>query len=175
MGSDEYWSSCHVVHYGATFICQLPSCNLFTQHVIYHDGETPLVNLWTPVHSFTLTIQSTAIPALSTAIIVLIFFTSPVSLPIKHWWRVDTHVRWETPRGRYEEYSSKFSLSMKPRFNQTSRRKKSLLKVVDSWCWQGALPRYFAPTKQCGCQFHRSCRKQRIGRIVWKMMFVCSE
>ena len=60
------------VHYGATSICQLPSCNLFTQHVTYLYGETPLVNLWTPVHSFTLIIQSTAIPALSTAIIVLI-------------------------------------------------------------------------------------------------------
>jgi hypothetical protein len=25
---------------------------------------------------------------------------------------------WETPRGRYDEHSSKFSLSMKPRFNR---------------------------------------------------------
>ena len=48
------------VHYGATSIFQSPSCNLFTQHVIYLYGETPLVNLWTPVHSFTLIIQTTA-------------------------------------------------------------------------------------------------------------------
>ena len=64
------------VHYGATFICQLPSCNLFTQHATYLYGETPLVNLWTPVHSFTLIIQSTVFPALSTAIIVLFYFTA---------------------------------------------------------------------------------------------------
>ena len=42
---------------------------------------------------------------------------------------VRTDARWETPRGRYDEYISKFSLSKKPRFNQTSRRKKSFLKV----------------------------------------------
>ena len=35
-----------------------------------------------------------------------------------------------TPRGRYDECSSKFSLSKKPRFNRTSRRSKSVLKVV---------------------------------------------
>jgi hypothetical protein len=27
-----------------SFFCQLPNCNLFTQHVIYLYGETPLVN-----------------------------------------------------------------------------------------------------------------------------------
>jgi hypothetical protein len=26
--------------------------------------------------------------------------------------------RWETPRGRYDEHTSKFSLSMKPKFNR---------------------------------------------------------
>ena len=31
---DMYWN----------FICQLPACNLFTQHVSYLIGETPLVN-----------------------------------------------------------------------------------------------------------------------------------
>jgi hypothetical protein len=40
-----------------------------------------------------------------------------------------------TPRGRYDEQSGKFSLSMKPRFNRTSRRKKPLLKVDASWLW----------------------------------------
>ena len=35
-----------------------------------------------------------------------------------------------TPRGRYDEHSSKFSLSKKPRFNRTSRRRESLLKVL---------------------------------------------
>lgn len=32
------------VHCCALSICQLPNCNLFTQHVIYLIGETPLVN-----------------------------------------------------------------------------------------------------------------------------------
>jgi len=32
------------VHCYAFSICQLPNCNLFTQHVIYLIGETPLVN-----------------------------------------------------------------------------------------------------------------------------------
>jgi hypothetical protein len=27
-------------------------------------------------------------------------------------------IRWEIPRGRYDEHSSKFSLSMKPKFNR---------------------------------------------------------
>ena len=35
-----------------------------------------------------------------------------------------------TPRGRYDEHSSKFYLSKKPRFNRTSRRRESLLKVL---------------------------------------------
>jgi hypothetical protein len=41
-----------------------------------------------------------------------------------------------TLRGRYDEHSGKFSLNMKPRFNRTSRRKKSLLKVDASWFWR---------------------------------------
>ena len=32
------------VHCHALSICQLPNCNLFTQHAIYLMGETPLVN-----------------------------------------------------------------------------------------------------------------------------------
>ena len=32
------------VHCYALSICQLPNCNLFTQHAIYLIGETPLVN-----------------------------------------------------------------------------------------------------------------------------------
>ena len=35
-----------------------------------------------------------------------------------------------TPRGRYDEHSSKFSLSKKPMFNRTRRRRESLLKVL---------------------------------------------
>ena len=32
------------MHGHALFICQLPNCNLFTQHVVYLMRETPLVN-----------------------------------------------------------------------------------------------------------------------------------
>ena len=35
-----------------------------------------------------------------------------------------------TPRGRYDEHNSKFSISIKPRFNRSSRRSESLLKVL---------------------------------------------
>ena len=46
--------------------CQLPSCNLFTQHVSYLIGETPLVNCG-PGPFFTSEIQSTAIVPLFSA------------------------------------------------------------------------------------------------------------
>jgi hypothetical protein len=35
------------MHCYAFSICQLPNCNMSTQHVIYLYGETPLVN-WDP-------------------------------------------------------------------------------------------------------------------------------
>ena len=41
--------------------CQLPSCNLFTQHVSYLLWRDTTSELWTPVHSFTSEIQPTAI------------------------------------------------------------------------------------------------------------------
>ena len=40
---------CHVFA-----ICQLPSCNLFTQHACYLLWRDTTSELWTPVHSFTL-------------------------------------------------------------------------------------------------------------------------
>ena len=43
-----------------SLFCQLPSCNLFTQHVIYLYGETPLVNCGPQSFSFTLIQSSTA-------------------------------------------------------------------------------------------------------------------
>ena len=33
--------------------CQLPSCNLFTQHVSYLSWRDTTSELWTPIHSFT--------------------------------------------------------------------------------------------------------------------------
>ena len=42
---------CIVMH---SLSCQLPSCNLFTQHVSYLLWRDTTSELWTPVHSFTL-------------------------------------------------------------------------------------------------------------------------
>jgi hypothetical protein len=49
---------------------------------------------------------------------------SPCRNPLSPWqWRqkivlMSHRTRWETPRGRYDEHNSKFSLSMKPKFNR---------------------------------------------------------
>jgi hypothetical protein len=48
--------TCIVMH---SLFCQLPNCNLFTQHVISLWRDTSS-ELWTPVHSFTFIIPSTA-------------------------------------------------------------------------------------------------------------------
>ena len=56
------------VHCYALSICQLPNCNLFTQHAIYLMGETPLVNCG-PRSILLHRIQSTAI-------LVLLFFAN---------------------------------------------------------------------------------------------------
>jgi hypothetical protein len=48
------------MHCHALTIRQLPSCNLFTQHVSYLLWRDTTSELWTPVHSFTLIIQPTA-------------------------------------------------------------------------------------------------------------------
>jgi hypothetical protein len=108
-------------------------------------------------------------------------------------WRQKTvlmsdRTRWETPRGRYDEHNSKFSLSMKPKFNRPVGEKNHFWKVVASWLWQGALPvsattwnlyttqpNYFAPTYSEVVNLTGFCWKQRIRRMVWKEMFVCSE
>ena len=41
--------------------CQLPSCNLFTQHVSYLSWRDTTSEMWTPVNSFTSEYKSTAI------------------------------------------------------------------------------------------------------------------
>jgi hypothetical protein len=48
--------TCIVMH---SLFCQLPNCNLFTQHVISLWRDTSS-ELWTPVHSFTFILPSTA-------------------------------------------------------------------------------------------------------------------
>ena len=48
------------MHCHALTICQLPSCNLFTQHVRYLYGETPLVNCGPRSNSFKLIKPQTA-------------------------------------------------------------------------------------------------------------------
>jgi hypothetical protein len=47
---------CIVIH---SLFCQLPNCNLFTQHVISLWRDTSS-ELWTPVHSFIFILPSTA-------------------------------------------------------------------------------------------------------------------
>ena len=42
------------MHCHALTICQLPSCNLFTQHACYLLWRDTTSELWTPVHSSTL-------------------------------------------------------------------------------------------------------------------------
>src|SRR6185369_2533549 len=49
------------MHCHALTIRQLPSCNLFTQHVSILLWRDTTSELWTPVHSFTSEIQPTAI------------------------------------------------------------------------------------------------------------------
>jgi hypothetical protein len=62
--------TCIVMH---SLFCQLPNCNLFTQHVISLWRDTSS-ELWTPVHSFTFILPSTA----STAYFpqILFYFTT---------------------------------------------------------------------------------------------------
>jgi hypothetical protein len=62
--------TCIVMH---SLFCQLPNCNLFTQHIIYLYGETPPVKLWTPIHSFTFILPSIA----SIVYFRKYYFTSP--------------------------------------------------------------------------------------------------
>ena len=47
---DTMTCTCIVMHLS---ICQLPSCNLFTEHVIYLSWRDTTSELWTPVHYFT--------------------------------------------------------------------------------------------------------------------------
>ena len=49
------------MHCHALIICQLPSCNLFTQHVSYLLWRDTTCELWTPVHSLILIKPPTAI------------------------------------------------------------------------------------------------------------------
>jgi hypothetical protein len=96
--------------------------------------------------------------------------------------------RWETPTGRYDENNSKFSLSMKPKFNRPVGERNHFWRLLLADFWQGALPtsvnnvepaqnttKILCPNLQWGCQSHWFCWKQRIKRIVWKEMFVCNE
>ena len=54
-------TTAHTCMLYAPINCQLPSCNLITQHVSYLLWRDTTSELWTPVHSFTSEIQSTAI------------------------------------------------------------------------------------------------------------------
>ena len=80
--------SCIIMHFS---ICQLPSCNLFTQHVSILLWRDTTSELWTTVHSFTSEIQPTAIivlfHSLQTNIIfhtirLILVFSKPVRLTL---------------------------------------------------------------------------------------------
>ena len=58
---ETYQSSCHILHWHALFICQLPRCNLFIQHVSYDLWRDTTSVLWTPVHFLILIKPPTAI------------------------------------------------------------------------------------------------------------------
>jgi hypothetical protein len=82
---------------------------------------------------------------------------------------------WETPRGRYDEHISKFSLSMKPRFNQPVGERNHFRRLLlanfgngarRSLWWRGVCAssnmepihnttKIFCPNLQWGCQSHR--------------------
>ena len=64
------------MHCHALTICQLPSCNLFTQHVSYLLWRDTTSELWTPVHSFKLIKPQTAnCSFFSLCNLILIFHT----------------------------------------------------------------------------------------------------
>ena len=54
--------------------CQLPSCNLFTQHVSYLSCRDTTRELWTPVHYFTSEYKSTTIITFCSFLQVIIIF-----------------------------------------------------------------------------------------------------
>ena len=87
------------------------------------------------------------------------FLRSPATAPENCLDDVKPHVRWETPRGRYDVVQQQFSLSKKPRLS-IQEELESAQKVVSCKC--GA-------TKQEGRQSPRLVEKQRIKRMVWKM------
>ena len=97
----------------------------------------------------------------------------------------DTHARWETPRGRYDECSSKFPLV----WNQVYRTSRSWDRVWRCWWWNlvrrstwdfvaNVKPAHnttkiLCPNVTVRLSISLACWKQRIRRIVWKMMFAC--
>ena len=89
----------------------------------------------------------------------------------------NTHVRWETPRGRYDECSSKFSLSMKPRLsNQQEMRSRLKVQTVPVDVEPAHnTTKLLCPNLTVRLSISLTCGKQRIRRIVWKNLFACRE
>jgi hypothetical protein len=92
-----------------------------------------------------------------------------------------------TPRERYDEHNSKFSLNKKPRFNRSVGERNHFWRLMLTGFWQG----HYRHQKQRGtCTQHNQdtlpqlavrlsillvCWKQRIKRIMWKRIFACSK
>ena len=71
--------------------CQVPSCNLFTQHVSYLLWRDTTSELWTPVHSFTSEIQPTTIIVLFHSLQTnIIFHTTLLILCFQQAGEIDT-------------------------------------------------------------------------------------
>ena len=103
-------------------------------------------------------------------------FKSPATVPENMLDTCRSHVRWETPRGRYDECSSKFSLSMNQGYRTVGD--KSASEGVNGACWLGTCTQHnqiIFPNLTVRLSISLACWKQRIRRIVWKMMFVCIE
>ena len=92
-----------------------------------------------------------------------------------------------TPRGRCDAYSGKFSLSKKPRFIEPVGAKKH----VEGWWRRDVVRRNtrdsganvepaqhnqtLCPNLTVRLSISPACCKQRIKRMVWRMMFVCKK
>ena len=61
-----------------SLFCQLPSCNLFTQHIICLCGETPLVNCG-PRSSFFILLQSSTANSCLLSVYCSLYFTANIS------------------------------------------------------------------------------------------------
>jgi hypothetical protein len=103
---------------------------------------------------------------------------------------ISQRTRWETPRGRYDEHNSKFSLSMKPKFNRPVGERNHFWRLLLAGARRQLMARCRCQQQRGTCTQHNQTTlpqltvrlsispvwwKQRIRRIVWKEIFAWSE